>query len=142
MEYDKERIAEIISDMERYLCDLEALNIMAAEQLSDRRNFYSSSMLLFSLINRTIDLGDELVSGNKLGIPINYGDIFAKLAKAKILPSELSDKLSKLVFYRNLFAHEYYDFTEKDVLKVMHKTGTLKEFLELAKKRVKLSTRP
>jgi hypothetical protein len=68
--YDTERIARIISDIEKYLRDLEELDIKEAKDLADKRNFYAISMVLFSILNRTIDLGEELVMANNLGMPL------------------------------------------------------------------------
>ena len=77
--YDTERIARIISDIEKYLRDLEELDIKEARDLADKRNFYAISMVLFSILNRTIDLGEELVMANNLGMPSTYREIFKLL---------------------------------------------------------------
>ena len=50
--YDEERIGTIFSDISRYLKDLEDLGIHSVQVLHDKRNFYASSMILFSLLNR------------------------------------------------------------------------------------------
>ena len=73
--YDIERIGKIISDIEKYLRDLEELKIKKIEDLEDKRNFYALSMALFSALNRTIDLVSEIVMANDLGIPTTYRDI-------------------------------------------------------------------
>jgi len=77
--YDIERTARIISDIEKYLRDLEELDIKEARDLADKRNFYAISMVLFSILNRTIDLGEELVMANNLGMPSTYREIFKLL---------------------------------------------------------------
>lgn len=75
--YDIERIGKIISDIERYFRDLEleGLNIKNVEDLEDRKDFYAISMVLFSILNRAIDLGDEIVMANNLGMPSTYKEI-------------------------------------------------------------------
>jgi len=79
--YDVERIGKIISDIERYFRDLEleGLNIKKVEDLEDRKDFYAISMVLFSILNRAIDLGDEIVMANNLGMPSTYKEIFRLL---------------------------------------------------------------
>ncbi|RLJ01825.1 MAG: hypothetical protein DRP10_03105 [Candidatus Aenigmatarchaeota archaeon] len=131
--YDIERITKIIEDIERYFKDLDYLNIKSKEDLKDRKNFYSLSMILFSITNRTIDLGDEIVSANKLGMPSTYKDIFRLLCRNNIISRDLERKLSTLVFYRNLLSHEYYDLSEKDVFDVFIRISAVKEFLEIVK---------
>ncbi len=48
--YDIERVGQICSDIRRYLKDLQDLNIIQVSDLEDKRNFYSVSMVLFSLL--------------------------------------------------------------------------------------------
>ena len=54
------------SDIYRYPDDPERLEIKDPHDLKDIKNFYAVSMILFTPINRVIDLGDEIVtSGNR-----------------------------------------------------------------------------
>jgi len=131
--YDIERTARIISDIEKYLRDLEELDIKEARDLADKRNFYAISMVLFSILNRTIDLGEELVMANNLGMPSTYKEIFKLLVKNKLIDANLGEGLSNLVFYRNLLSHEYYELTEKDVLDVSSRINIVNKFVERAK---------
>lgn len=131
--YDTERIARIISDIGKYLRDLEELDIKEARDLADKRNFYAISMVLFSILNRTIDLGEELVMANNLGMPSTYKEIFKLLVKNKLIDANLGEGLSNLVFYRNLLPHEYYELTEKDVLDVSSRINIVNKFVERAK---------
>jgi len=131
--YDIERTARIISDIEKYLRDLEELDIKEARDLADKRNFYAISMVLFSILNRTIDLGEELVMANNLGMPSTYREIFKLLVKNKLIDANLGEGLSNLVFYRNLLSHEYYELTEKDVLDVSSRINIVNKFVERAK---------
>ena len=133
--YDIERIGKIISDIERYFGDLEleGLNIKNVEDLEDRKDFYAISMVLFSILNRAIDLGDEIVMANNLGMPSTYKEIFRLLIRNKYIGKDIGEELSNLVFYRNLLSHEYYDLTEEDVLEVFKKISIVKKFVERIK---------
>ncbi len=62
--YDLEKITIIIADMEKYFEDMEKLGIRKIEDLDDIKNFYSVSMLLFAILNKAIDLGEEIVLSN------------------------------------------------------------------------------
>lgn len=135
--YDLERLGKIISDIEKYLRDLKELNINKIEDLRDKKNLYSVSMVLFSIINRTIDLADEIVMSNNLGMPSTYKEIFNLLAKNDYIDDTLRDKMSSLVFYRNLVSHEYYDMTEKDIFDVMERIGIVREFVDAVKNIIK-----
>ena len=131
--YDIERTARIISDIEKYLRDLEELDIRGAKDLMDKKNFYATSMVLLSILNRTIDLGEEIVMANNLGMPSTYKEIFRLLVKNKLIDTNLGEGLSNLVFYRNLLSHEYYELTEGDVFNVSKKLDIVKGFAERIK---------
>ena len=131
--YDLERLGKIMNDIEKYLRDLKELDINKIEDLSDKKNLYSVSMVLFSIINRTIDLADEIVMSNNLGMPSTYREIFNLLAKNGYIDNTLRDKMSNFVFYRNLVSHEYYDMTEKDIFNVMERIATVREFVDAVK---------
>ena len=64
--FDPERLTKIISDIYRYPDDPEKMEIKYPRDLNDIRNFYAVSMLLFTLVNRDIDLGDEIVTSRNL----------------------------------------------------------------------------
>ena len=137
--YDVERIGKIISDIERYFRDLEleGLNIKKVEDLEDKKDFYAISMVLFSILNRAIDLGDEIVMANNLGMPSTYKEIFRLLTRNEYIGKDMGEKLSNLVFYRNLLSHEYYDLTEEDVLEVFKKISIVKKFVARIKEVLK-----
>ncbi|PHP45142.1 hypothetical protein B6V01_005485 [Methanosarcinales archaeon ex4572_44] len=131
--YDVERIGKIINDIGRYFRDLEELNVTRVEDLEDRKNFYAISMVLFSILNRSIDLGDEIVMANNLGMPSTYKEIFKLLTKNKFISKDMGEELSNLVFYRNLLSHEYHDLTEEDVFETFKKISIIKKFVERIK---------
>jgi len=138
--YDVERIGKIISDIEKYLRDLEELDIKEAKDLADRRNYYAISMVLFSILNRAIDLGEEIVMANNLGMPSTYKEIFRLLVKNKLIDANLGEGLSNLVFYRNLLSHEYYELSEKDVFDVSEKIDIVKKLAERTKELLRMDS--
>ncbi|HIH37987.1 DUF86 domain-containing protein [Candidatus Woesearchaeota archaeon] len=136
MKADRERLAKIIGDIEKYFADLEVLDLRR-QDLSEKRNFYAASMLLFSLLNRMIDLGEELVFMKKLSIPDSYKMIFTLLARGKIISQSQATKLIDLVHARNLLAHEYQDFGEEEVWEILQQVVVIKEFVDSAKNIIK-----
>lgn len=99
--FDNERITHIIGDIEKYFTDLKEMEIKELDDLEDKKNFYSVSMILFSILNRAIDLGEEIVAGKKLGVPSTYKEIFKLLMQNKNIDKGMEKELSELVFYRN-----------------------------------------
>jgi uncharacterized protein YutE (UPF0331/DUF86 family) len=135
--YDMERLGSICSDIRRYLRDLEDLNIREARDLYDKRNFYAVSMVLFSLLNRILDLGSEMTIAHDLGIPSTYREIFTLLWKNGFIDEDLSRELSRLVTYRNLLSHEYQGITEEQVFDLTKKVGVMKKFAKIMQEKIK-----
>ena len=71
---------------------------------------------------------------NNLGIPTTYRDIFKLLSKNEFIDKALEKELSRLVFYRNLLSHEYYDLTNKDIFDLLGRIVVIKQFVEKIKR--------
>ena len=107
-DYDTERISTILSDIERYQRDILELDISDISDLYDKRTFYAISMILFALLNRTIDLGNEIILARGFHVPSTYREIFTILEKEKVIEPDLAKAIGSLVLYRNLLSHEYH----------------------------------
>ena len=128
--YDREQVSKIISDIERYTKDLREIGIMSREDLEDRRTLYALSMLLFSIINRALDLADEVILTNRLGMPQSYQEIFDILRRRGFIDRSLADEMARLVFYRNMIAHQYDDLTDDDLFSLFQRLGTIEKFVD------------
>ena len=133
---NKDRITNIVSDMEKYLSEIAGMRI-TKESLNDKMRFYAASMLLFSLINRSIDLGEEILSAFKLGMPSTYKDVFYILGREKLIGRETERAMSNLVRYRNLLSHEYSGITADNIIEAMKEIGGIEMFLHDMKKAAK-----
>jgi uncharacterized protein YutE (UPF0331/DUF86 family) len=129
-QFDKTRITKIVRDINRFLNDLDMMKVESIDNLSNKKDFYAVSMILFALINRTVDLGDEIVASLNIGMPSKYSDIFYLLRRNGHISRELTQNLIWLVDARNLLSHEYQDFDEKDIFDIMGKVQSIKEFVE------------
>lgn len=126
---DKEKISFIIEEVEIYIEKFKK-----RKNFDDETIFLASSMIVFQILNRTIDLGDEILRGKKLGFPTDTKDIFNILGKNSIIKNDLSKNLKALVTLRNKFAHRdgkiekenLKEFAEEDIKNV-------REFIDLIK---------
>jgi uncharacterized protein YutE (UPF0331/DUF86 family) len=132
--YDTERITRIIRDIDKYFADLEELNIESVEDLGDMRNYHAASMLLFTLINRAIDLGNEIIVANSYGMALSYGEIFTILEKKGRIQKKTSSELLFLVRSRNKLSHQYQDLSAEEIFKVCGSIGSVRDFCGNAKK--------
>jgi len=126
------RLASIISRIERH--KEKALELVR-EDLSDYLVFNALAMECFQAVNSTIELGELLVSENNFGFPSTYREIFELLYKNKMISKETLDDMKKLVFFRNLIAHEYYAITEKELREMVELLSCVDELIENAKSR-------
>ena len=131
--YDEERIGTIFSDISRYLKDLEELGIHSTQDLHNKRNFYASSMILFSLLNRVFDLGSEMAIAHNLGIPGTYREIFVMLRKNGIIENDLAHEMIGLVTFRNLLSHEYHGISEETLFNLTKKIASIRQFAGIMK---------
>jgi len=124
--YDLEQIGKMIADIERYFRDLDKFKVQTEKMTTEQ--FYGTSMILFSILNRIIDLGKEIIRGKKLGMPASYKEIFQIIGREKLISSQLSQELQWLANQRNVLAHEYFDVTEKSIYAIYVRIKAAKEF--------------
>jgi len=126
--YDKERMSIIIEDIEKYLQKLKEMDIKKASQLNDV-NYYACSMIIFSILNRVIDLGDEIINYKKLGFPSETKEIFEILENNKIINRKTEEKMKDLIRLRNKIAHRYGSIKKEDIFKAIEEIKTVREFI-------------
>jgi uncharacterized protein YutE (UPF0331/DUF86 family) len=133
---DRERIVKIVSDIEKYMNDLEEMNIRKAEDLTGIEKYYATSMILFSLLNRVIDLAQEVVVGKKLGMPSSYKEIFRILRERDFISKETLGEIEKLVELRNILSHEYYRIGSGEIFRAVKNVGVVRKFVSEIKRRI------
>ncbi|MBM3212305.1 DUF86 domain-containing protein, partial [Candidatus Poribacteria bacterium] len=135
--FDLIRINKIIYDIEKFSKALKDRQIGSIEDLKNEEKYYAVSMILFSIINRAIDLGDEIVAALNIGIPSTYRDIFFLLRKNDYISVEMFNELNTLIYDRNLLSHEYQDFDEMDIFDIMQRVNVVNSFVDKVKELVK-----
>jgi len=134
---DKEQISIMIKDIEKYLFDLSEMRISSKNDLSEKEKYYAVSMVIFSTMNRAIDIGNEFLSSAAgLSLPGTYKETFELLAKNKIISQETAARMDKLVKYRNIIAHEYYTLSIDEMWKLKNNIRGVETFVEEIKKYV------
>jgi len=56
---------------------------------------------------QAIDLANHTIRVRKLGLPKESKESFRLLAQSGIIPADLSDKLERMIGFRNTLVHEY-----------------------------------
>ena len=138
--YDLEKLNKIIKDIENYFLKLRNINL-TKENIEIDEKFFSSSMLMFSILNRMIDLAEEIIVKNEFGMPSSYEQYFELLRENGLIDKFLENELRKLVKDRNLFAHDYYNMDRKQVLNISKRIYNVEDFIRKAKEIVKRETK-
>lgn len=134
---EKERIASMVQNIERYFADLDTIHLENRNDLEIPEKRHAISMLVFSIMNRTIDIVNELIAGSKLPVPGSYRDTFDILEKARILNPKTAAKMVELVKYRSIIAHEYYILASDELYRLKKRIFDVQEFLEDIKRYLK-----
>jgi len=135
--YDLEKITKIIKDIEGYRKELDSYEIKEKQDLEDSKTIHAASMVCFSILNRLLDLGQEVLIKENQGMPDRYAEVFDDLAKAGIMNKEEAKEINKLINFRNILAHAYFNLEEKDIFKIVKNINLIDTFIEKIKKRVK-----
>jgi uncharacterized protein YutE (UPF0331/DUF86 family) len=130
---DIEKLGKIVSDIERYFKELESFNLNE-KTIDDSKIFYASSMAMFGILSRMIDLAEEIILKREIGIPQTYRDYFFSLSKEGIIGQDMAKELAELCDIRNKIAHQYFDIGSKDLLKIKKKVYIVRDFVNRVKK--------
>jgi uncharacterized protein YutE (UPF0331/DUF86 family) len=105
--------------------DITGLNPDSLENLDTEEIFILN---LQRAIQASIDLASHIVADEGLGLPQELRDNFDLLKKDNILSEKLTDRLRKMVGFRNIAVHEY-ETMDIDILKSIL-TNNLKDIEE------------
>ncbi len=134
---DKEQVSIMLKDVERYFSDLNLIHLENRKELEIPEKRYAISMLIFSIMNRIIDISNEVLIGSSLQVPGTYKDSFEILANAKIISYPTSEKMINLAKFRNIIAHEYYRLSNEELYSLKKKIFDVEKFLEEIRRHLK-----
>ena len=124
--YDQERISIIIEEINKYFKEIEELKIKNIKDL-DTIKFRAASMDIFQIINKTIDIAEEIAMKINLGFPSEYKELFTLIRRAKIIDEQTETKLKNLIILRNKVSHRYGAIDEKDVFNALREIDVVKK---------------
>jgi|SRR3989338_3693215 len=141
--YDVQKMSKAIAEIEQYLQEIREYNITSAQDLKqDGKTRHATAMLIFAILNRISDIGEEIMIKEQLGIPNQYVDIMPSLAKANVINNEQADSLNKIMKKRNTLAHFYGDIAPEDVFMLLGRLSSIEQFLKTIKKRIQQAKQP
>jgi uncharacterized protein YutE (UPF0331/DUF86 family) len=105
--------------------------------LEEDKIYLSISMIIFTIINSFIEIGEEIVDIENYKIPTSYREIFEVLGRENIIPKELSENLKRYIKHRNMIAHQYSNINLLEIYSVSKNHKIFEEFIICVEKYLK-----
>jgi uncharacterized protein YutE (UPF0331/DUF86 family) len=117
MKVDKKRIIDRFGEIRRRLKRLrQAAKINKVKFLTDDVIYTATERNLQVAVQACLDISNHLVAKINLEKPKKDNkEVFSILAKHKVIPVSLAEKLKKMAGQRNILVHEYLEI-EKDII--------------------------
>jgi len=124
------RLVEYILRFERHL---EGAKKLKSKDVRDYFIYNTLAMECFQAVNTLIDIAQYIVMKKRLGFPSTYRELFEILEKAGYISEEELKAFKRLVFLRNLIAHEYYRISENELLEMVNLIEKCSDFVNRIK---------
>lgn len=122
-----------ISAIRKYLKILERYKKYSQQEIERDLDIRGAlERYLYLVVQAAIDLSEAIIAYKELRKPATMGESFAILQEEKILPAELADKLTRMVGFRNVVAHDYEKIDYRIVYDVLQ--NRLKDIEQFIKK--------
>lgn len=125
------KLVDTILRLERHIEN--ARKLLVKEDVSEYFLYTSLAMECFQAVNSLIELGEYAVTQKKLGFPSKYREIFELLQQQRIIDQQALKAIKRLIFLRNLIAHEYYRISEEELKEMVE----LLDYAEILKEKIK-----
>ena len=113
---DKDKIAFLFSELDKYLDDLEEMKRLSRNTfLEDTRNIYSLRYLFQITIETCINIGTHIISSYRLGLPKEYSDVFRILKNNHVISEDIQNRLILMTRFRNRLVHIYWDIDDETI---------------------------
>lgn len=115
-------------------CVARAREEYIADRDSFLKNFSRQDAAILNIqrgCEQAIDLANHIVKLLRLGVPNEARDSFEFLFRKQIISEDLSNKLNKMIGFRNVAIHEYQDLNLNILVSVIEKN--LDDLLEFCK---------
>ena len=140
-----ERISDKITEIERYLEELESILPRSFEEYSFDWKIRDICERRFEkIIEAVIDLGFLIVKGEKLEIPKDDENVFSILKDNKLISAQLYEKLKQAKGMRNIITHQYGKIDDELVFEAVSEqlVRDVNEFLKCVKEGLRGGTKP
>jgi len=119
---DQALILRKVADLEKYLLQIrEFQNISIAEYSNDWKTQRIVERTLQIMIETCTDVATHIISDQKYRVPDTYADIFKVLSEENLLGRELTERLIRMVQFRNIVVHDYKKVDPEVIVGILKK---------------------
>lgn len=128
---EKETILERIKSLEKYVVEIKKYQNLSPEQLkSDLGELWKVEHGLQLSIECILDIGNHIITEERLGTPQSYHEIVELLGAKRVIPTELANEMAGIAGFRNILIHEYLKVDPKKVYENLQKgPGQFERFI-------------
>lgn len=137
MGFDKEKIAQRIYEVQLAISNLEKyVKMDESKFLSDGEKIAAAKYHLISIIEGCISICTHISVKEMHKVPDGYATCFKILADNKVLSETLASNLGKMVGFRNILIHKYWEIDNKKVYQyIKTEIGNIQEYLKIVRDR-------
>ena len=127
---DKEIVQNRLLKLEEYIKDLEEYqNIKSTKYKEDKLLKRFLERTLHLAIEACLDIGNHIISDERLGLVDNNADVIRVLAENDIIKAK-EENYIKMAKFRNIIVHDYATLDDEIMIKVLKENlNDLKQFL-------------
>lgn len=124
------RLAESIARFEKHR---QTASTLRSGELLDYFVFTALAMECFQAVNSLIDIGQAIIAARKITVPDTYRQVFEVLSRHRVIPQSAADAGKRLVYLRNLIAHEYHLISLEELLEAVNLLFQVEELIAIAR---------
>jgi len=131
-----------ISSAKKYLTILKRYRGFAKEKIRSNTDIRGAvERYLYLAVQSVIDLAEAVIAHNDFRKPTTMSEAFYILNEEKIIPDKLTEKLVRMVGFRNVLAHDYEDVDYDIVCDVLQKgLDDIEVFLKMISKKLDIKS--
>lgn len=121
MALDLKTLNELLDYLEEMVDQIEKKQIDVGKLTKDDDLLYSVEYRLQTAIESVINISEHIVAGLNLGHEDTAKDTIKTLAKHKIIPQDLAERLGEAADMRNVLVHMYFKINVEKIAKAATK---------------------
>lgn len=125
-----------ISTVKKHLKILERYKKYSKKEIVENIDIKGAlERYLYLAVQSAIDLAESVIAFKDFRKPATMSETFYILREEKIIPSKLTNKLAKMVGFRNIITHDYEDIDYSIVYTILHRgLKDIEDFIKIISK--------